>query len=104
MSRASLTQRTIRVCTVLALLGVAPAASAAANLTLLVNPDPALPGQQLLVELRVTNDGAAPLNDLQVDLAFPTGMNSMGEGAVTGPFDAAASCNSGGFSSSCEAG
>lgn len=104
MKRLNLARRVIQVCALLTLAGSVTAANAAVNLALLVNPDPALPGQRLLIELRVTNDGAAPVSNLQVDLAYPTGMNSLGEAAVTGPFDAAASCNSGGFSTSCEAG
>ena len=70
---------------------VGPATPLALALT--VNPQPALPNQQVLVELTVTNTTASTVFGGVVGLHYPPGMNNISEssGLVTGPVNAAAS-------------
>ena len=71
-----------------------------------VNPLPAQPSQQVLVELTVTNPTASTVFGAVVQLHYPPGMVSIGEagGLVTGPVDTAASCTGTASSTNCAAG
>ncbi|MEM9387838.1 MAG: hypothetical protein AAGA68_22485 [Pseudomonadota bacterium] len=79
-------------------------AEAAVQLQVQVNPGSAAPNDSALVEIAVANDGPTPQTDLAVTLVFPDRAASLAETLIEGPFNAAASCASLGFSSSCEPG
>jgi len=73
------------------------------SLVLAVKPLPALANQQTLVTLLATNTSGAPVFGGVVQLHYPVGMNFIGKGLVTGPFDGPNSCNGAGSISTCDA-
>ncbi len=87
-----------------ALFAAGPPAFAAVSVDLHVNPAPAQPGEQVLVEIAVANDGSGPESGLQVQLPYPAGLGVLGEALVAGEFNASISCSAVGFASECSEG
>ncbi len=76
---------------------------AAVDFDLRVSPASAAPGDIVSVAMTVANTGAGVESDLSVVLEFPSGIDSVNESLMLGPFDAAASCASAGSSTVCSA-
>ena len=94
-----------RLLLTLSALLIATTAHAAINLAVNVNPNSAQPGQQVRVEVTVTNSGTTTASNLIVTMVYPAGMASISEtgGLVTGPVDTAASCTGNASNSNCTA-
>ena len=86
------------------LLFITSAAHAAVELAVNVNPGSALPNQQVLVEITVTNSGVALESNLVVTMAYPSNMANLSESLITGPLDTVVSCSQAGAGTTCTAG
>ena len=64
---------------VAALLLCGAVSNAATPMVITVNPSPAQPGEQVIVEVAVSNDGAGPVQNIQVTMDYPVGMDSLSE-------------------------
>ena len=79
---------------------VAVASHIAVNLL----PKSAAPGETVLAEIVVSNDGMSTENDLTVNFIYPDGLANLTKSLITGPFNNDASCHQlSGSSSACTA-
>lgn len=61
------------------------------------------PNSPVQAEFLFSNTSNSPITGASVQFLFPTGLNNVAEGSVTGPFDTATSCDSNGAITTCQA-
>lgn len=83
------------------LMLIGAVAGAATPMVVTVNPAPAQPGEQVLVRVSVSNDGATPAQGIRVSMEYPAGMSTLAESVVFGGLNAGASCATSGGSTTC---
>ena len=81
---------------------VAPSAPLALSLN--VNPLPAQPSQQILVEMTVSNPSGSTVFGGVVRLRYPSNMANLSESLITGPLDTTVSCSQAGSGTICTVG
>ena len=80
---------------------VTPAAIAAIDVAVKLDPSSAPPGTLIFTEIQVSNNGNSAEGDLVLELPFPSGMAVMNESQATGLTDCTGSI---GFATQCSPG
>ena len=65
-------------------LSLSPTASAALDVQMQVNPDPAEPGEVVMLTITIANDGLADLTGVTMNMEYPVGLSNLSHAAIEG--------------------